>query len=219
MKAVVNYAPEPCSVELREIAEPVPRAGEVLLRVRAVGVCGSDLHQYHGTHSWKVNYPVVLGHEFAGSIEALGEGVEGWQVGDCVVCETAAVICGQCAYCRTGRYNLCPQRLGFGYGIHGAMARYVRVPVRVLHRLPDELTFEEGAFTEPCCSSARRYRTLAPPTGRPDSGLRQRTNRAALPADSQALLTPHGDSGGIKQRWRAAAHRRIGGRRPDSARR
>lgn len=163
MKAVVNYAPEPCSVELREIAEPVPRTGEVLLRVRAVGVCGSDLHQYHGTHSWKVNYPVVLGHEFAGTIEALGEGVEGWQVGDRVVCETAAVICGQCAYCRSGRYNLCPQRLGFGYGVNGAMARYVRVPARVLHRLPDELTFEEGAFTEPCCVAAHAVIELSRP--------------------------------------------------------
>jgi L-iditol 2-dehydrogenase len=107
MKAVVHYALEPCSVELREIAEPTPRAGEVLVRVRAVGVCGSDLHQYHNTQSWQVNVPVVLGHEFAGVIEAVGEGVQGWQVGDRVACETAAVICEQCAYCRTGRYNLC----------------------------------------------------------------------------------------------------------------
>jgi len=163
MKAVVNYAPEPCSVELREIAEPAPRAGEVLVRVRAVGVCGSDLHQYHGTHSWKVNYPVVLGHEFAGVIEALGEGVEGWQIGDRVVCETAAFICEWCAYCRTGRYNLCPQRLGFGYGTHGAMARYVRVPARVLHRLPNNLTFEDGAMAEPCCVAAHAVIELSRP--------------------------------------------------------
>jgi alcohol dehydrogenase/L-iditol 2-dehydrogenase len=163
MKAVVNYATEPCSVELREIAEPVPRADEVLIRVRAVGVCGSDLHQYHGTHSWAVNYPVVLGHEFAGVIDSLGEGVESWRVGDRVVCETAAVICGECAYCRTGRYNLCPQRLGFGYGTHGAMARYVRAPARVLHRLPDNLTFEDGAMTEPCCVAAHAVFDLSRP--------------------------------------------------------
>ncbi len=150
MKAVVNYAPEPGSVELREIAEPKLRAGEVLLRVRAVGVCGSDLHQYHGTHSWKVNYPVVLGHEFTGVIEEVGEGVQGWQVGDRVVSETAAVICEQCAYCRTGRYNLCPSRLGFGYGVNGAMTHYVRVPARLLHRVPDTISFEDSAMTEPC---------------------------------------------------------------------
>ncbi|MDW8107195.1 MAG: zinc-binding dehydrogenase [Armatimonadota bacterium] len=154
MKAVVQYALAPCSVELREIAEPTPRAGEVLVRVRAVGVCGSDLHQYHGTQSWHVNTPVVLGHEFAGVIEAVGEGVQGWRVGDRVACETAAVICEQCAYCRTGRYNLCPHRLGFGYGVNGAMARYVRVPARLLHRLPDSLSFEDAAMTEPCCVAA-----------------------------------------------------------------
>jgi L-iditol 2-dehydrogenase len=154
MKAVVHYALEPCSVELREIAEPTPRAGEVLVRVRAVGVCGSDLHQYHNTQSWQVNVPVVLGHEFAGVIEAVGEGVQGWQVGDRVACETAAVICEQCAYCRTGRYNLCPKRLGFGYGVNGAMTRYVRVPARILHRLPDMLCFEDAAMTEPCCVAA-----------------------------------------------------------------
>ena len=154
MKAVVHYALEPCSVELREIAEPTPRLGEVLVRVRAVGVCGSDLHQYHNTQSWQVRVPVVLGHEFAGVIEAVGEGVEGWRVGERVACETAAVICGECAYCRTGRYNLCPQRLGFGYGVNGAMTRYVRVPARILHRLPENLSFEDAAMTEPCCVAA-----------------------------------------------------------------
>ncbi|MGQ9902636.1 MAG: zinc-binding dehydrogenase [Fimbriimonadales bacterium] len=154
MKAVVHYALEPCRVELREIAEPTPRAGEVLVRVRAVGVCGSDLHQYHNTQSWKVNVPVVLGHEFAGVIEAVGEGVEGWRVGERVACETAAVICGECAYCRTGRYNLCPTRLGFGYGTNGAMTRYVRAPARILHRLPESLSFEDAAMTEPCCVAA-----------------------------------------------------------------
>lgn len=154
MKAVVHYALEPCSVELREIAEPTPRAGEVVVRVRAVGVCGSDLHQYHNTQSWQVNTPVVLGHEFAGVIEAVGEGVHDWQVGARVACETAAVICQTCAYCRTGRYNLCPHRLGFGYGVNGAMTRYVRVPARILHRLPDNLSFEDAAMTEPCCVAA-----------------------------------------------------------------
>ncbi len=161
MKAVVNYAPEPGSVELREIAEPTPRAGEVVLRVRAVGVCGSDLHQYHGTHSWQVNYPVVLGHEFAGVIEVVGEGVQGWQVGDRVVSETAAGICEQCIYCRSGRYNLCPHRLGFGYGTHGAMTRYVRVPARLLHRIPENVSFEDAAMAEPCAVAAHAVLELS----------------------------------------------------------
>ncbi len=151
MKAVVHYQLEAGCVELREIAEPTPRAGEVLVRVRAVGVCGSDLHQYHNTQSWAVNVPVVLGHEFAGVIAQVGEGVQGWQVGDRVACETAGYICGECAYCRTARYNLCPHRLGFGYGINGAMTTYVRVPARVLHHIPPNVSFEDAGMTEPCC--------------------------------------------------------------------
>lgn len=154
MKAVVNYDPKPGSVELQEIAEPHPREGEVLVRVRAVGVCGSDIHQFHSTQSWHVNYPVVLGHEFAGEIVSVGDSVLGWQAGDRVTCETAAFICGACVLCRTGRYNLCPNRLGYGYGTHGAMTRYVRAPVRILHRVPESVSFEDAAMTEPCCVAA-----------------------------------------------------------------
>ena len=113
--------------------------GEVLLEVGAVSVCGSDVHQAHKTHSWPVNVPVVLGHEFGGTVARLGRGVRGFREGDRVVCETAAEICGECLLCRTGRYNLCPSRKGFGYGIDGAMAQWVRVPARCLHRIPDSL--------------------------------------------------------------------------------
>lgn len=163
MKAVVNYDPKPGSVEMQEIAEPTPRAGEALIRVRAVGVCGSDLHQYHGTQSWHVNYPVVLGHEFAGEIAALGEGMEGWKVGDRVTCETAAYICGDCLLCRTGRYNLCPKRLGYGYGTHGAMTRFARSPARILHRIPENVPYEDAAMTEPCCVAANAVIELSNP--------------------------------------------------------
>jgi L-iditol 2-dehydrogenase len=90
MIGLVNYAKEPGSVELREI--PVPDIGEeeVLLRVQAAGVCGSDLHQYHGKHSWRVNYPIVLGHEFAGVIAKAGHRVRCFKEGDRVTSETAA---------------------------------------------------------------------------------------------------------------------------------
>jgi len=95
--------------------------------------------------------PVVLGHEFGGQVARLGPRVRGFKEGDRVVSETAASICGQCVYCRTGEYNLCPQRAGFGYGTHGAMAEFVRVPARCLHHIPDALPFERAALTEPCC--------------------------------------------------------------------
>lgn len=151
MRAVVQWGAEAGQVELREVAVPQPGEGEVLLRVRAAGVCGSDVHQFHSTASWSVALPVTLGHEFTGTIAALGPGVSGWTEGDRAVSETAAYICGVCAYCRSGHYNVCPNRRGFGYGADGAMAGYVRVPTRCLHAIPDALPFETAALTEPCC--------------------------------------------------------------------
>jgi alcohol dehydrogenase/L-iditol 2-dehydrogenase len=147
--AVVHYALEPLAVELREIPVPEVGDGDVLLEVGAVSVCGSDVHQSRNTHSWPVNVPVVLGHEFGGTVARLGRGVTGVREGDRVVSETAAEICGTCLLCKTGRYNLCPSRKGFGYGINGAMARYVRVPARCLHRIPDSLPFDLACLAEP----------------------------------------------------------------------
>ena len=151
MIGLVNYSSEPHSVELREL--PTPEIGEddVLLAVEAVGVCGSDLHQYTGMHSWKVNYPVVLGHEFGGFVAETGKRVSKFKEGDRVVSETAAVIDLGSPYTRAGQYNLDPNRLGFGYGVNGAMTKFVRVPERCLHRVPDQLPFEKAALTEPCC--------------------------------------------------------------------
>jgi len=149
--AIVNFSEDKYSVELREI--PIPEIGDedVLLRVGAVGVCGSDLHQWTSDHSWEVNYPVVLGHEFSGTIETLGSRVKGWSVGDRVVSETAAVIDPNSPMTRQGLYNLDPSRKGFGYGVNGAMTKFVKVPARILHRVPDSLSLVKAALTEPCC--------------------------------------------------------------------
>ncbi len=154
MRALVNYERVLHAVEMREKPQPAPGPGEVLLAVGAVGVCGSDLHQWHASHSWPVNYPVTLGHEFAGTVAGVGQGVTSFHEGDRVVSETAAGICGECAYCRSGAYNLCPKRLGFGYGLDGAMADFVRVPARCLHRLPSHVSFEDAAMAEPACVGA-----------------------------------------------------------------
>jgi L-iditol 2-dehydrogenase len=147
--AVVHYALEPYAVELREVPIPTIDEDEVLLEVGAVSVCGSDVHQARNTHSWTVNVPVVLGHEFGGTVARVGRAVRGFREGDRVVSETAARICGECLLCRTGRYNLCPNRKGFGYGIDGAMARWVRVPARCLHRIPAALPFDIACLAEP----------------------------------------------------------------------
>ncbi len=98
-----------------------------------------------------MNYPVVLGHEFGGHIIELGAEVEGWSEGDRVVSETAAIIDSNNPMTRRGLYNLDPTRKGFGYGVDGAMTRFVRVPSRILHLVPDQLPFEQACLTEPCC--------------------------------------------------------------------
>lgn len=149
--AVVNFAPEKGAVEIREIEKPEIGDEDVLLEVSNVGVCGSDLHQWTADHSWPVNYPVVLGHEFAGKIIEIGDKVTKWEMGDRVVSETAAVIDTNNPMSRAGWYNLDPSRKGFGYGVNGAMTRFVRVPARCLHHLPDQLSFEHACLTEPCC--------------------------------------------------------------------
>src|SRR5919199_708850 len=151
MKAVVKYGTTDGQVELREV--PVPEIGptDVLLETAAAGICGSDVEQWRHHVTYKVNTPVVMGHEFCGTVREAGSEVQGFRPGDRVASETAAYICGQCPYCLTGEYNLCPTRLGFGYGLDGAFTRYVRVPARCLHRIPDNVSFEHAALTEPAC--------------------------------------------------------------------
>jgi len=151
MPAVVQFSLAKNSVELREV--PVPTIGDrdVLLRVRGVGVCGSDVHQWHGSQSWSVRTPVVLGHEFCGVVTAVGKDVTGFAEGDRVVSETAAEIDPDSPMTRQGLYNLDMKRRGFGYDLDGAMAEYVRVPARLLHRVPATVSDEIAAMTEPCC--------------------------------------------------------------------
>ncbi len=149
--AVINFSSAPMSVEIREIEIPEIGPDDTLMQVAAVGVCGSDLHQWAGVHSWPVNYSVTLGHEFAGVLVKTGANVTGFKEGDRVCSETAAIIDANSPMTRIGKYNLDPNRKGFGYGTHGAMTHYVKVPARCLHRVPDTLPLRLAALTEPCC--------------------------------------------------------------------
>ena len=151
MLAVVQYELRNGAVEVREVPRPEPGNGEVLLRVRGVGVCGSDVHQYHNMQSWSVRVPVILGHEFCGTVAALGRDAFGFAEGELLASETAAQIDMQSPLTRQGMYNLDPARKGFGYEIDGAMAEYVKVPTRLLHRVPAGVPPEVAAMTEPCC--------------------------------------------------------------------
>lgn len=147
MKAVMKVARGAGNVELREITEPVPHAGEVKIRVQAAGICGTDIHIYKD--EFPSRPPVVLGHEVAGEIAALGDGVENFQVGDPVTTETYFSTCGRCRYCRGGQHNLCLNRRSIGSAVNGGFTNYVVVPATNLHPLPENIDFQAGALTEP----------------------------------------------------------------------
>ena len=166
--AVVNFSSEPHSVEVREVDRPVCGDDDVIIQVEAASVCGSDLHQWEGTNSWPVNYPVVLGHEFGGHVVELGKNVVAdgrWHEGDRIVSETAAVVDMSGVMSRQGLYNLDPSRKGFGYGVNGAMTRYAKVASRLLHKIPDNVSFDHASMTEPCAVAYSA--TIAPGHVRP----------------------------------------------------
>jgi L-iditol 2-dehydrogenase len=148
MKAVVKYGKGKGLVEIRDIPEPkIKKDDEVLIEVKAVSVCGSDLHIYHDSHPYWP--PVVLGHEFSGVIAEVGKEVKGWKVGDRIVSETRTGSCGVCYMCQSGFPQVCEQKRPYGIGINGAYTKYVAGPARLLHRLPDNIPFEVGAVIEP----------------------------------------------------------------------
>jgi len=133
-------------IEVREVAVPAPGPGEVLLRVGACGICGSDLHFYRGDFPAMPN--MSLGHEFAGEVAEVGEGVGGFSPGQRVVIEPLRT-CRECAYCRSGQYQLCPRRVLLGTFAPGGLAQYVCVPSYSLYPLPEGLDFDLGALVEP----------------------------------------------------------------------
>jgi L-iditol 2-dehydrogenase len=147
MKAVVKYGKGKGLVEIREVPEPRPKDDEVLVEVKAVAVCGSDLHIYNDAHPYWP--PVTLGHEFSGVIVEVGDSVKDWKVGDRIVSETRTGSCGVCYVCQSGFPQVCEHKRAYGIGINGAYTKYVAGPARLLHHLPDSIPFEVGAAIEP----------------------------------------------------------------------
>jgi L-iditol 2-dehydrogenase len=149
MKALVLKGYRQFGVE--DFPTPVLRPGEVLVRIRACGICGSDVHGMDGSSGRRIP-PIIMGHEAAGEIAGVGLGVTGWKEGDRVTFDST-VCCGDCWYCRRSQVNLCENRRVLGvscadYRQHGAFAEYVAVPDRILYRLPDRLNFEQAAMVE-----------------------------------------------------------------------
>lgn len=148
MKALMKTAPGVGNFEIRDIPIPEIKApDEVLIRVTAAGVCGTDVHIYHDM--FKSYPPVVLGHEFAGVIEQVGPAVTGFHIGDRVTCEPHTKFCGVCDVCRAGHIEVCKHKRSPGWGIDGAFTDYVVVPSLFLHHIPDNVSDEVAALAEP----------------------------------------------------------------------
>ncbi|WP_308635245.1 zinc-dependent alcohol dehydrogenase family protein [Paenibacillus silvisoli] len=144
MKALVMEQPRVAVI--KEVPYPTPKTGEVVIEVMRTGICGTDFHIFEG--EFLSPYPLIPGHEFSGVIHELGEGVEGFAVGDRVTADPS-LFCGKCRYCLTNRGNQCENWGALGNTVNGSMAEFVAVPARNAVKIPDEMSFETAAFVEP----------------------------------------------------------------------
>jgi L-iditol 2-dehydrogenase len=162
MQGVAKLARGDGNVGLLDVPEPGATAGHVVVEVKAAGICGTDLHIYHDEYPSVP--PVIMGHEIAGVVAEIGEGVTGYKTGDRVTCETYFSVCEKCEFCRAGLPNLCRNRKSIGTHVHGAFTRYLLVPARNLHALPLGVDDLAGALTEPlaCCVHALELTRVEP---------------------------------------------------------
>lgn len=160
MRALVVESPGNAVV----LQVPIPRAkkGEIVVRVKRAGICGTDLHIYKG--EYLSPYPIIPGHEFSGVVHEVGDGAERFQVGDRVSAEPN-LSCGRCRFCLSGRANHCDNWAAIGVTLPGAMAEYVAVPEELATKLPDSLSFAQGAFIEPVACVVHALNRLSPRTG------------------------------------------------------
>jgi L-iditol 2-dehydrogenase len=154
VKAVVKHAPGDGNVDLLDVPEPSCGEHQVKVEVAFCGVCGTDIHVLHDTFR---NYPpVILGHEFSGTVADVGRAVTGVNRGERVtVLGATAVTCGRCEYCRSGNFMFCSQRRGMGHGVNGAFTRYVVVRPDQVYRVPETLSLEEAAISEPFAAAVQ----------------------------------------------------------------
>jgi L-iditol 2-dehydrogenase len=138
----------------------------VVIKVKAAGICGSDIHIWHSDIAIPMKLPVTIGHEFSGEIVDVGKGVTDFKLGDRVTAETTFESCEKCRHCRSGNYNLCTGRRGIGYWYNGAFASYIVINQKRLYKLPEHISFEEGAMSEPlsCVTHAVLELTTIQPT-------------------------------------------------------
>lgn len=136
--------------EVVEVERPLPREGEVLIRLKSAGICHSDIMSYEGLHPYRIP-PIITGHEAAGIVESVGENVTTLKPGDRVAIEPHGG-CGECEFCLQGQYNVCPQKQLIGVGDWiGTFAEYFIATELMCHKMPDQMSFEIGAMLEPYC--------------------------------------------------------------------
>ena len=150
MKCAVFTAPYQFEIQERE--KPVPKAGEVVVHVKAAGICGSDIHPYMGDGIERRQPGIIMGHEASGEVDSVGEGVTQWKPGDRVIINPQT-CCHECEMCRTGNYHLCDNMLLIGSSMRtfkdGAMCEYIAMPADQLFKLPDNVTFDQGSLLDP----------------------------------------------------------------------
>jgi L-iditol 2-dehydrogenase len=147
MKALIKSAPGKGNISLTNIPIPTPDCHEVLIKVHTAGVCGTDIHLFHDR--FKNSPPFVMGHEFSGIVENIGSEVEGIKLGDRVVSANNPYACGVCKLCQTGYPNLCSQKKAMGIHSDGCFAEFIKLPANLIHRIPDNVDFEDAALMEP----------------------------------------------------------------------
>jgi L-iditol 2-dehydrogenase len=159
MKAAVFT--KPFNFEIVDMEKPIPQKGEVLLKVMSVGICGSDMGPFNGKDMDRRQPGIIMGHEATGRVEALGEGASLWKIGDRVAINPQ-IYCGRCFYCQTGAKNLCDNMLLIGSSkrkfLHGAMCEYICLSENQLLKLPDNVSFDEGALLDPVGNAIRVVR-------------------------------------------------------------
>ena len=148
MKALVKTAKGPGNMEVRDVVKPeLTEPDWVLIKIKAAGVCGSDLHIWHDHFPYWP--PVTVGHEFSGEVVEVGAEVSNVKIGARVVAEPHSLSCGLCEYCRQGMVQICAQKRSPGWGINGAFTDYIKMPAQLVHQIPEGVSYELAALAEP----------------------------------------------------------------------
>lgn len=153
----------PGQIEFRQVPVPQPAPGQVLVKILKIGICGSDIHVYHGKHPF-TSYPVTQGHEVSGRVAALGQGVTGFAPGQLVTIQPQ-VTCGKCYPCTHGKYNLCEELKVMGFQTTGVASHYFAVDASKVTPLPETMTEDEGAMIEPLAVAVHAVRRAGDVTG------------------------------------------------------